>query len=159
MVGEARGRSREAGLNRDDPDVHGSRRQFLLLEVLADDHLDALHIDQLEGERSLTGGIEARPAVLLSEPQELLRLTQLGPGEGPREQCLGEAPDVGTMRLCLANDPLRIAKRVRSQLLRVVGVIGRPTAGRLPGVRLHERVLGVDAASLLSTLTQTYCLM
>lgn len=66
----------------------------LAFELVLDDLLDAAGVEQLEVHGPPAGSVDALAAVLVRQAQELLGLSQLGPGEVAREQLLEEAPDV-----------------------------------------------------------------
>jgi hypothetical protein len=81
-------------------------------KALLDDGPDAADVDQVEVQRALAGGVEAAAAVLVAESQELLGLTEVGPGEGRDEQALQEAADVGAEATALANHAVGVAHSV-----------------------------------------------
>jgi hypothetical protein len=66
-----------------------------LVELLEQDGLDAADVDELEGEGPAAGLVHAGPPVLGAEAEELLGLAELGPGDGPGEERLHEAPEIG----------------------------------------------------------------
>ena len=111
------------------------------LEAVLDDVLEALHVDEVEGQRAAAGGVEAGEAVLVAEAQELLGLAQLRPREGPGEELLGEATDVLPLPLRLADRTIGIAHRVGGALGRVVVVVGGATA-------LRDAAVGGDALAV-----------
>src|SRR5690606_18376101 len=86
----------------------------------------------------------ARPAVLLAEPEQALRLAELGPREGASEERGGEAAEMAAVRFGLVDEPRRIAQRVRGELRRIVGVIGAAPARGLRRVGLDQFARGVD---------------
>jgi hypothetical protein len=104
---EALRSTQEAALDRDDPALAPFRGEEVeLFEVLAHDGLDAFDVEELEGERSLTGLLQAVDAEAVDESQELLGLADLGPGQLACEQRLHEAADLGPQVLSLADQAL-----------------------------------------------------
>ena len=96
-----RGRAGEPGRERDDGAARARGR--LVLERGPDDRLDAADLDQLEGQGARAGGVDAGRDVALGQPQELLRLAEAGPREGPAEQD-GHEPADGSPDLGRATD-------------------------------------------------------
>ena len=71
-MGEVIRGSQEASGERNQLALRG--RRVRAIETGEHDLLDALHIQQIEGERATASGVEALEAVALSEPHELLGL-------------------------------------------------------------------------------------
>jgi hypothetical protein len=101
-VGEVIGGAQKTGGERDELALRG--RRVGAIEAGDDDLLDALHIEELEGERAAARRVEALEAVALPEPQELLGLAQLRPRKRTGEQLLGEASDPVTAALRFVDD-------------------------------------------------------
>ena len=80
-------------------------------------------MDEVEVERALAGGLEPRAAILVAEPEELLRLAEVGPGEGRDEETLEEAADVRTEAPALADHAIGVAHGVGREFLGVVVVV------------------------------------
>ncbi len=69
----------EAGRERDQLPLRG--RRIVAVEARDHDLLDALDVEELEGQCPAAGGVESLEAVALGQAQELLRLAQLRPRE------------------------------------------------------------------------------
>ena len=90
-MGKALGGPGEAGGQADDrPTIHCGR---LPLQGRAQDGLDARDVEQLEAEGPRTGGIDARGAIAMGEPQQFLSLPQARPGEHAAEEHADELLD------------------------------------------------------------------
>ena len=76
-----------------------------LIEILEQDGLDAVDVDEVEGQGPAAGEVETKPAVFIAHAKELLSLADLGPGHGSGEKVSGELPDVSAMTLGLADHP------------------------------------------------------
>ena len=92
--------------------------------------------------------MEPRAAVLVGQPQELLALAQLGPGEVAREQLLEEAPDVSALAVALADQRVGVPARVGRELLGVVVVVRGALALAHGLVGLDALAVDVDAHEL-----------
>jgi hypothetical protein len=102
--------------------------------ILEEDGLDAMDIDELEGQGMPAGGVQPRPAVLGAEAKELLGLAELGPGHGSGEEGFHEPAEVGSLTLGPADHALGVPEGVVGELGRVVAVVRGPAAWWLGGV-------------------------
>src|SRR5438876_392367 len=128
MVEASRGTQEAGGAQEDElPSGAGRRRGR---EPLLEDDLDPADVDEIEVQRPLAGAVEARTAILVAEPQELLGLAEIGPGERRDKQALEKAADVGPETPPLANHAVRIAHGVGGELLGIVIVVGGAAARR-----------------------------
>jgi hypothetical protein len=121
-MGEASGGTQEARGEEDE--LSSSRGHGRRGESLLEDGLDAGDLEQLEVQGALAGGIEAAPAVLVAEPEQLLRLAKMGPGKRRDEQAGEEALDVRADAAPLGDQAVGIAHGVGGELLGLVGVVG-----------------------------------
>jgi len=141
MVKASRG-TQEAGGAQEDELASGAgwwhgRESFL------EDGLDPADVNEIEVQRALAGAVEARASVFVAEPQELLRLAEIGPRKGRDEEAFEEAADVRSEAPALADHAVGIAHRIRRELLGIVVIVGRAAAWLLPGVRFDERAVEV----------------
>jgi len=139
---KASGGTQEAGGAQEDELASGAgwrhgRESFL------EDGLDPADVNEIEVQRPLAGAVEARAPVLVAEPQELLRLAEVGPGEWRHEQAFEEAADVRPEASPLTDHAVGIAHRVGGELLGIIVVVGGPPTGGLPRVRLDELAVAV----------------
>jgi hypothetical protein len=141
-VGEALRAAQEAALDRDDRSVATLfGEEIELLEVLAHDGLDALDVEQLEGEGPPTGRLEAPRAVAVGEAQELLALAELGPRELTGEEILHEATDLGAEVFGLPDQTLGVTECVRGEILGVSSwSVDRVAVDREASSRLSESI-------------------
>ena len=103
-------------------------------------------------ERAAAGGVEAGGGVALRQPQQLVALPELRPGQGSLEQPLGVAAHGLTE---LGGAPLELvgrAQRVGAELRRVVVAVGGAPAAGLARVDLEQRAAVVDAHQLRAEL-------
>jgi hypothetical protein len=148
-VSEAAPRALEPRLEGDDLGLGiGPKGQGELVQVLKQDGLDPKDVDELEGQGPAAGSIYAVPSVLGAQAEELLGLTELGPGDGSTGQFGHEPARVGPLTLSLADQPLRIAERVGGEFSGIVVVICGPAAGGLSGTRLDQGAVYVDPHEL-----------
>src|SRR5205823_1790383 len=78
-----------------------------VLQRLAEDPLEAAHVEQVDGERPGTGGVEAFRGEALPQAQHARRLAQGSPRPATgRDQPLDEGADVGPERDRLGVEPL-----------------------------------------------------
>ena len=146
MMREAFGRSGEAWPERDNARVVArSGCALVVIKVELKDALDARHVEELEGEGALTRAINARPAVLVAEPEEALRLAKLRPREGAGEERGREAADVDALLLRLLDETRGITERVCGQLRWIIGVIGGAAGRGLRRMGLDQLTRGIDA--------------
>lgn len=118
--------------------------RFGLSQASQNHGLDPTHVDQVEGESTTARLLQPMAPVLLGQAQELLRLTELGPGKVAGEQGLGEAADTGAEFLGLADHVIGVPTRIGGEVFRIVLIIGRPSSGLLDGVRLDQLALEID---------------
>ena len=62
----------------------------VLLQGLYQDALETAYIDEVYGQSSLTGSLQTECGVAFSQPQQLLALPELGPGEWPFQEPMGK---------------------------------------------------------------------
>ena len=146
MVEASRGTQEARGAQEDELSAGAGGRHGA--ESLLEDGLDAADVDEIEVQRALAGAIEARAPVFVAEPQELLRLAEVGPGERRDEEAFEKAADVRAEAAALADHAVGIAHGVRRELFGIVVVVRGATAGWLPGVRLDQLALVVGAHEL-----------
>ena len=120
----------------------------LAIQSALEDAPDALGIEELEGQRPVTGGVDALVAVLVGEPQQGLALAQLGPREVAGQEFFEEGSDVGTLAVAFAHERLGVAAGVGSELPGIVVVVSGTAAGGDARVGLDARALDEDAHEL-----------
>lgn len=149
-MGEASRGTQEAGWNESELLRLGAAGGWpaLPLEALADDVLDAADVDEIEAESAPAGMLDALGAVFVHQPQELLRLAQVRPGEGAAEQLGHEAAGMVADLVGLANHALGIAHGVGRELLRIVLVVGAAPAGLQACIGADELASVVGAHDL-----------
>src|SRR5215471_4219285 len=116
----------------------------LRVQSLFQDALEAVDVEQFEVESPLAGRIQTRGAVAFGQAQQLLRLTQTAPGELAAQKLIGESAGGGSEfagPLAVVVGP---AQGVGSPALRVIGVVGGATAGRLALMRLDQLAVRID---------------
>jgi hypothetical protein len=118
------------------------------LELVLHDLLDAPDVVEFEVEGPPAGGLEPRAAVLVGQPQELLALAQLGPGEVTREKLLEETPDVSALAVALTDQRVGVPARVGGEFLGVVVVVRGALALAHGLVGLDALAVDVDAHEL-----------
>ena len=141
-MGKAPRRAGEARRERDDGAARV--RGGLVFEGGPDDRLHAADLDELEGQGARAGGVDAGGPVALGQPQELLRLAEAGPREGPAEQDGHELADGGADLGGAADARIGRAHGVGRLLRGVVGVVRRPPARRLRRMDFDQLAVEID---------------
>src|ERR1700730_18414317 len=100
--------------------------------------LDAVDVQQVEVESSSASRLQTSRAVAFGQAQQLLRLAQTAPGELAAQKFIGEIAGSrsefpGTLAVGVGP-----AQGVGSPAVRIIAVIGRTAAGRLPLMRLDQ---------------------
>src|SRR5438552_8706151 len=102
------------------------------------DPLEPVDVDEFERKRPLTGGIDSLGSVSFREPQQLLCLAQVAPGELTSQQSVGELAGRGTDLTRFLPVEIGVPHRVLCTFFRIVLVIGRASSAALLGVGLDQ---------------------
>ena len=105
---------------------------------LDQDAFEATHVDEVDRQGFLAGGVKAFGGIAFPQPNELLPLPELAPGHRTIEESVGEGGDRRSLCGSVALQPVRRSQSVGAELRGVVIWIGGTTAARLPGVDLDQ---------------------
>ena len=119
-----------------------------MLQSLDQDALHPTHVDEVDLQGPSACGVEALWGVALPQPQELVALSDPGPGQGSVEEAVGELGHRRPLLGSTALDALRGPEGVGGQLLRVVGGIGGTAAPWLARMELEKPAAVEDAHQL-----------
>ena len=70
---------------------------LLLLQGLEQDAFHSAHVNEVHLQGPAAGGVQAFGGVALPQADELVALPDLGPGQGPVEEALGEFGHCGSL--------------------------------------------------------------
>jgi hypothetical protein len=111
-------------------------------QTFLDNLLNTAHVDQVKSKRTIAGFFHPLFPVPVGEPDELLGLPELGPGEGPREEEFGKM-SCGRADLFGPVDIVGAAPHgIGGLLLWIISKV----CGPLP---LRNRRMGLDEAALV----------
>ena len=104
-----------------------------------------VHVDEVDRQGTLAGGIETLGRVAISQSDELVPLPDLRPGVPVIEEAFGEFAHRGSVQSCVALDALRSLHGVGGKLGGIIVRVGGAATARLTLVDLHQLAPVVDA--------------
>ena len=119
-----------------------------MLQGLDQDAFHPAHVDEVDLQGSSAGRVQALWGVALSQPQELVALSDPGPGQRSVEEAVGELAHRRPLLGGTALDARRRPEGVGGQFLRVVVGIGGTAAPRLAWMDLQKPATVEDAHQL-----------
>ena len=99
-------------------------RDGFFFEGKLENALKPVNVDQIEGERALTGDIDSFGSISFRKPKQFLCLAETAPGELPFKQPVGESADGWTDLKSFFAIEIRIAHRIGRAIFRVILIVG-----------------------------------
>ena len=116
-----------------------------MLQGLDQDAFHPAHVDEVDLQGSSAGRVQALWGVSLSQPQQLVSLSDPGPGQRSVEEAVGELAHRRPLLGGTAYDALWSSEGVGGQFLRVVVGIGGTAAPGLTRMELDQPAAVEDA--------------
>ena len=120
----------------------------LLFQSLHQDPFHPVHVDEIDSQGTLAGGVETLGRVAIAQPDQLMPLADLRPRMPVVEEPLGEFAYCRPVQGRAALDALRSLHGVGGKLGRIIIRVGGAATARLTLVDLDQLAPVVDAYQL-----------